>query len=196
MATVTTNFNPRVDIVPLQGPSTLNVAGSAIPQHVVRMSIRQDWPASGGSNNSLLVFNGYLPRNYAYILTDFSVALWADVAADVNNFGSVSGLSIQDFPSQDSSGITEYIACNSWGQVTRGDSSLVPGYGRIYMPERLPLYPIRQHWTDPTYVNIGWSAWNGVAVDGGGTAEFYARLLAYDLQQVENWPVNSPQIST
>lgn len=184
MATTTTTLTPQPDFFPFAGLGEIDI--STVPRAIVSFSIIAGVITAGGAGNEQrLVINTILPVNFAYVVTDFFLRISADDVADWNSEGE---LQITD----SSSTARTFFAPQEIQSL--GVADLTAGGVRLYCPcgpllSNL-LRPIPGE--DPPRANIILT--NNVQDGSAGTCHLYMRYLQYDVRQVHNVYVNTPQV--
>lgn len=176
--TITVNKYP----VPLEGPPTLQRVQTAIPQHVLLCYGASTQAADGNQHELIASFD--MPDGFVYQLTDFSVMAQGS-NADMT-FASISQLQVPYlYPTGEF--IEQFLPCNSWGTTLQSGTTAVQ---RIWVPERLPGYPIQPGSTSL----MTWRALSSGVPTGSMQAFVFARLLAFDQQQFSAWPIHTPTL--
>lgn len=185
MAVTQNTFTPVGYPVPLQGPSTSPRSGTAIPQHALVFNSSQ--AIAHDVNQQSVSVQFMLPDGYVYLLTDMSCRIACTSAADIALWKSVSEFVLYwQIPSRDL--YQQHVPMNSWGSqlLNSGDA-----YGLTWVPERLPSYPV-----EPSQVTLAqWSLMSSAALAADYAMNAFARFLAFDKQQYQNWPLHTPAIA-
>lgn len=188
MAVTAFNYDPPTTLIPIQGVGTLAQSFSAIPQHAL---LFEGFENLVHDANQLQINATYvLPGGYVYMLTDFEVSLLAESSADLAKWDPIFALDVR-YQNRSGAILTHIVPCNSWGVFTTGSTQ---GFGRAYAPERIPSYPIFPS-SDPGVNQIAGSAISSAALAADCDFHTFARFLAFDQQQFENFPLHTPQIS-
>jgi len=191
MATTTVSYAVPKFLIPLQGPGTAIQALTAIPQRAVIYEGTVDVPADG--NQQQIEVSFYLPDNAVYLVSDFETTVEAQSVGDLNRFDSVSLLNVR-YIDQANQVRTHKVACNSWNAITGNATPY--DHARSYVPERLPSYPIQPAGElEAASQQIQWIILSGSAIASDIEVHAFARFLAYDKQQFENFPLHTPSVA-
>lgn len=188
MAVTTINYSPPITQLPIQGVGTLPQSLTAIPQHALLFEGTEQMAADG--NQLSIVATYELPRGYVYTLTDFEASIQAIATADLAYWESVLDLLVR-YVNRSDQILTHRVPMNSWGAQLADGTYF---HSRSYVPERLPSYPIFP--SQEAGVNqIEVTALSQSPPTSDCEYHTFARFLAFDQQQFENFPLHTPTIS-
>jgi len=210
MALVSTIIEPKPKHTPFTGGSDADRLAQGAARGVTTYfdSTASNWPATGAGDNRSLSFNIDLDRDFAYVMTDCSAAVFRS-----GDFVSVDAVAMMEFRIPVPGGY-EYIYSNLVNEPARQENSNTIAIGT--MPARefntqwpLPvdqgvmtfeskdipnymLYPFDNS-TNTVDVNVIFS--EAVVNQPAYTVRFAARFLQYDITQAYDWRVQSPTLT-
>lgn len=188
-------FQPSVTkrVIPLEGVPTPVQAGTGIPQHVLVCSVSQDLTIATSGDVMLIYITIDGSTNFVYQLTDMALKIRSISSADITAFSQVaSAHQVTGFANESTE--FQYIALNSWGVIGDGEiAGPTISASRIYVPERIPSYPVLVT-SVPDMLNMTLRSGGGGVTTNPITVDLYARFLAFDQQQGIRWPINTPSI--
>lgn len=186
MATVTTTITPSSSLFPFTGYEDAKAVGTPLARANLFFSARDSSVAATGvGDNQRLIIQMDLPRNFAYVLVDYNLAIKA-AAGNTYNMPLRAELVAFDAVTAGNRSFDAGIGLNS------------PGVGNVGSNQEMATYGQTVPWSGVLFQNIPTETvrvqadmFNTTANDGAYTVDVVARFLQFDIEQINNLVVNS-----
>ncbi len=145
-----------------------------------------DVAATGAGDTSRVIISCVLPQNFSYVMCDTALSL-RPISAGTNNYDNQVNVNVTD-----SDGGTDRTW--SWRTVLASDGEVINNtlHWKYWRPLNLPTMTIL---TAPgQQASATLVAMNETANDVAYKGNLVVRFLAFDVNQVHHWAVNTPQL--
>lgn len=181
MALVTTTIDASSRYIPFERPPDAAVLRTAIPRGLrIFSAVSVALDAKPINDTQLLIVQGELPRNFAYVIADLMLSVTVNVAP---NWERECRLNLRNW-------LPGLPAIDGDWMMNVGD---IGGDGRLVLFAEsvdLPRFPLRgsQELSPVAFSLIS----RNVAAPAGtaGTVRFYLSFYEYDLAQIQYFPAN------
>ena len=190
MATVTTTIKPTQALFSFAGIVDPYAVATNFPRGQIQCSAQNSAIAlSGAGDNQRLLIRIDLPMSYGYVMTDFCVAIQSETGG-TNNFGSQALLDMYNALGTADRTKDVPIGATSQGNANGGPSNNEVKYYRPFCPYKgiiIGAEPQEQ-------IRVEFDIFNETANDAAYTCDFEGNFLQFDIEQLNDVVVNTPQL--
>jgi len=184
MATITTTITPDPDPFQYQGlgDSIDSWASNRPSAEVLFLDPGSAVTKGGVADDQRLLIQCFLPRSFAWVLTELNFRM---TATDANDWDSVARAFLQDGTAAPS--WSSNIRIQNDGVSHNSSLALTRSYFGTQLPKKVVIPSADDGLLEIKLFNVNL---DGVAA----TIQFFARFLRYDLNQAYLWGVNTPAL--
>lgn len=147
-------------------------------------------PGAGAGNTQRLRVSMPFPLNFSYVITDVNYMIVGDTGGATNNFANVATLNVRQSKGPD--GTFEYLQFFPMSLAFKAEAAALnaaQNQALLFCLDKAPRQVIIPRDSQDGLVI---EHQNATANDQDYSVQLYVRVLQYDVEQANNWAVNTP----